>query len=81
MIVKDTFFLLKGVPNVLKLSLKEIKDYSVEKGPRKVFVILELNKNKINHFSKDKVYDLISSLEKRKGLAVVNIPDYNILLH
>ena len=76
--VKDKFNLLKSVPNILHLSSKEIKKYSIEKGPRKIFIVLELNKNRINHFTKDKVFNLITDLEKRKSIAVVNIPDYNL---
>jgi hypothetical protein len=78
MVIKDTFALLKGAPNILQLSNSEIKKYSIDNGPRKVFVVLELNKNRINHFSKEKVYSMISNLEKRKQVAVVNIPEYNL---
>ena len=78
MVVKETFTLLKGVPNILNLSAAEIKEYSIDRGPRKVFVVLDLNKNRINHFSKDKVYSLISDLEKRKQVVVVNMPEYNL---
>jgi len=78
MVVKENFTLLKSVPNILNLSATEIKKYSIDRGPRKIFIVLELNKNRINHFSKDKVYNMISDLEKRKQVAVVNIPDYNL---
>lgn len=78
MVVKENFILLKSIPNILYLKSSEIKQYSIEKGPRKVFVVLELNKNKINHFTKDKVYNIITDLNKSKRLAVVNIPDYNL---
>lgn len=78
MVIKESFILLKSVPNILNLSAAEIKKYSIERGARKVFIVLELNKNRINHFSKDKVYAMITDLEKRKQLAVVNIPDYNL---
>ena len=78
-IVKEDFKLLTGVPNILKMSAKEIKKYTVENGTRKLFVVIELNKNRMGaHFSKDKVYSLISDLEKRKSVAVVNLPEYNL---
>ncbi len=76
--IKENFILLKGVPNILNLSSKEIKSYSVSNGPRKIFIVLELNKNRINHYTKDKVYKLISDLEKRKIVAVINHPSYNL---
>lgn len=78
MVVKETFSLLKGIPNILDLSAAEIKKYSIDRGPRKVFVVLELNKNRINHFSKNKVYSMISDLEKRKQVAVINLPEYSL---
>lgn len=78
MVVKENFILLKSVPNILSLKASEIKNYSIDKGQRKVFVVLELNKAKINHFTKDKVYNIITDLNRSKRLAVVNIPDYNL---
>lgn len=78
MVVKENFILLKSIPNILKLPSASIKKYSIERGPRKIFVVLELNKNRIKHFTTEKVYGLISNLEKRKQVAVVNIPDYNL---
>ena len=53
MVVKETFSLLKGIPNILDLSAAEIKKYSIDRGPRKVFVVLELNKNQILDLLKD----------------------------
>lgn len=76
MIVKQQFDLLKGVDNVLYLSKSEINKYSVENGARKVFVVLELMKNRINHYTKDKVFDKITKLSERKYFHVVNIPSY-----
>ena len=76
MIVKQKFDLLRGIDNVLNLSSTEIKKYEVENGPRKVFVILELMKSRISHYTKDKVFSRISSLSERKNIHVVNIPNY-----
>lgn len=76
--IKQEFILLKGVQNLLNLPSKEIKKYAIENGPRKVFIVLELNKNRINHFSKEKVFSTINNLEKRKIVSVVNMPDYNL---
>lgn len=76
--IKQEFTLLKGVKNLLNLPSKDIKKYSIDNGPRKVFIVLELNKNRINHFTKDKVFNLITNLEKRKIVAIVNYPEYNL---
>lgn len=76
MIVKDKFDLLKGIDNVLKMSKSEIAKYEVENGARKVFVVLELTRGKINHYTKDKVFRKISDLKERKFLHVVNLPNY-----
>lgn len=76
MIVKQKFDLIKGVDNVLHLSKNDIEKFSIENGPRKVFVILDLMKNRINHYTKDKVFKTISELNKRQYLHIVNMPKY-----
>lgn len=80
MVIKEEFVLLKSVPNLLKLSQHELKQYSINNGPRKVFVVLELNKNKIKHFTTDAVFGMVSTLEKRRQVAVVNLPEYNLFV-
>ena len=76
--IKEKFTLLKDVPNILKLSSANIKSLSVDNGPRKIFVPLQMMSTRIDHFTKENVFSLISSIEKRRSLAVVNIPDYNL---
>lgn len=76
MIVKQKFDLLRGIDNILNLSRDDIKKYSVDKGPRKIFVILDMMKNRINHYTKDKVINTITNLKKRKHIHVLNLPDY-----
>lgn len=79
MIVKETFELLKGVPNVLNLSREELDKASVDRGPRKMFVSIDLNKDRINHYTKDKVYSFISNIKLRDNkLHVVVLPDYSL---
>jgi hypothetical protein len=78
MVVKESFILLKDIPNILRMHSPELKKYSIDRGQRKVSVILELNKNKIKHFTTEKVFSMINDLEKRKRFVVVNIPDYNL---
>ena len=76
MIVKPKFDLLKDVDNVLNMSHLEIEKYSVENGPRRVFVVIELMKNKISHYTKDRVFDKITKLSERKYIHIVNLPTY-----
>ncbi len=78
MIVKEKFDLLKGVNNIINLPASKIKSMEVENGPRKVFVVLELMKNRISHYTKDGVFNLISGLEARKKLHVVVFPTYSL---
>jgi len=77
MVVKDKFILLKNVPNILHLSPTTIKAHSVSAGQRKVFVVLEMLQDRINHYTKDRVFNLISNQKKReKTLAIVKMPSY-----
>lgn len=78
MIIKEKFDLLKGVDNILKLSSSELKNSEIENGPRKVFVVLELMKNRISHYTKDGVFNLISNLKERKQLNVVTLSNYSL---
>lgn len=76
MIVKPQFDLLKGVDNVLKLSKSQISKFEVDNGPRRVFVMIELMKKRINHYTKDRVFNKLTNLNERKFLHVVNMPNY-----
>lgn len=78
MIIKRNFDLLKGVENILNISSAEINRIQIENGPRKIFVVLELMKTRISHYTKDKMFKLIEGLESRKQLNVVNLPSYNL---
>lgn len=76
MITKEKFTLLKNIPNTLSLSKVAINKVSIKNGPRKVFVMLDMMKHKIQHFTKDKVFKLISDVNQRKNIHVVNLPNY-----
>jgi len=76
MIVKEKFSLLKDLPNILNLSKSVIDTYKVDNGPRKMFVILKLMENRINHFTKDVIMKLLSDVRRREMINVVNIPNY-----
>jgi hypothetical protein len=77
MIVKEKFDLLKGIDNVMSLSKNQIKEVSVDRGAEKIFVNLEFMKNRINHYTKDKIFKELSSSKTRDNyLHVVNLPNY-----
>lgn len=76
MIIKDKFSLLKDLPNTLDLSKSVINTYKVDGGPRKVFVILKLIENRINHFTKEPIMNLLSDIRRRERIYIVNIPNY-----
>ena len=77
-VVKESFVLLKSAPNLLRLPVSTLKSYAIPRGRKDVASVLDLNKSKINHFSKDKVYLMLEDVEKKKQFVVVNIPDYNL---
>ncbi|RLD66646.1 MAG: hypothetical protein DRI84_04330 [Bacteroidetes bacterium] len=76
MIVKEKFDLLKNVDNILRMAPSTISRYTVDNGPRRVFVMIELMKNRISHYTKDKVFNKLTNLNERKYLHVVNMPNY-----
>lgn len=79
MVIKEKFTLLKGTKNVLNLSPAYINAHSIEIGPRKVFAVaLQPIKNRIDHFSKKRIFDLVTDVKKRKSIHVVNLPTYNL---
>ena len=78
MIVKEKFDLLKGVPNILNYPQSSIKNMSIENGQRKIFVILELMTSRISHYTKPKVFKLISGIEARKSVHVITLPNYSL---
>lgn len=77
MIVKEKFDLLRNTDNVTNLSKSKVKSSEIDIGPRKIFVNLEMEQSRINHYTKDKVFKLISAKGKReKELQVVVVPEY-----
>jgi len=77
-IVKDKFGLIKGVPNVLHLSEGQIKTHRVQNGVKNLTFVLQLFRNRINHFTKDYVFEVLKNVEKQKNLEVINLPTYNL---
>ena len=78
MVIKEKFDLLKGVENVLKISRATLTGVTIDKGPRTLFVMLELMKGRINHYTKDEVFGLLSSISKREMIKVVKLPTYGL---
>jgi len=74
--IKQKFDLLKGVENVIKVSGSTVSKALVANGPRKIFVNLELERQRINHFTKDRVFNLISGITARKQVQVVKFDKY-----
>jgi len=77
MIVKDEFTLLKGIPNILNLSSSAITASRLKGGKVKVRTVLKLMGRRIEHFSKDKVYNVIKS---DTAFDIVRIPKYPLAL-
>lgn len=76
MIVKDSFKLISGVPNILNLSESIINSYyDEENSTRHIFAILQLKQKNISHFTKNAIFNLISNINKREIIKVVNF-DY-----
>jgi hypothetical protein len=77
MIVKQKFDLLRGIDNVLNVSESQLKSNLVENGPNTIFFVLDMMKNKVNHYTKDKIFKILSNEKVRdKYLHVVNLPNY-----
>ena len=77
-IVKDKFGLIKGVPNVLHLSEGQIKTHRVQNGVKNLTFVLQLFRNRINHFTKDYVFEVLKNCEKEKNIELINLPTYNL---
>ena len=77
MIIKDKFTLIKDVNNYFSMSKPELDELKIEIGPRKIFVMLDMSKTNIAHYTKDKILGLLTSIKEReKRLAVVTMPNY-----
>jgi len=76
MIVIDKFTLLKNVFNVLKLSQSEIAAREIENSSTILYANLHINARKINHFSKDYIFNQLKDPKKRNKFKVVVFSDY-----
>jgi len=77
MLIKDTFSLIKGVKNYFTMSKDELDKLKVESGDRRLFYVLGMSKNSISHYTKDRIFKLLSNTrEREKRIAVINYPEY-----
>jgi len=77
MIIKDSFRLVSGAPNLFKVSESIVKSHQQEENnPRHVFAVIELKKNSIKHFTNSVIFDLIKNKVKRESIQVVKIDSY-----
>jgi len=76
MVIKKDFVLLKGIPNILRLSGGVIKANTISGDRANLVRTIQLIEKRVSHFSTKRVFKLTSSLrDVNKTLHVVNI-DY-----
>jgi hypothetical protein len=76
MLIKEDFILLKGVNNTLGLSKKQLKSFEINKGTKKLFLVLKMMENKLNHFTKDYTLNLLSDIKRREVIKVISYKNY-----
>jgi hypothetical protein len=74
MIVKERFKLFDS-PNIIQLTRNDILRYSLPKGPTKIASVLEMVEDKVNHFTKPRIYRYLSEKALYRT-AVLIIPEY-----
>jgi hypothetical protein len=78
MITKQNFILLKDVPNVLAMSSSDLDKVKISNGLEKMRLMLDFSREGIDHFSKDKVFNLLEESKKKNKLHIVYLPTYNL---
>lgn len=78
MITKQNFILLKDVPNVLTMSSSDLDKVKISNGLEKMRLMLDFSREGIDHFSKDKVFNLLEESKKKNKLHIVYLPTYNL---
>ena len=79
MLIKDNFVLMKNVPNLLNnVTDSMLESYEKEENsPRLIFTFLKQREKVIkNHFTKKRIYKLISDIKEREKLHVVKFDTY-----
>ena len=77
MFVKKSFRLVSGAPNILNIPSGAIKGLiQEENSPRNIHSFLELKKNSIKHFTKDRIYKFLSTESEANLIQAVTIEEY-----
>lgn len=78
MVIKDKFILMKNVDNLLTVSKNALASYEREENsPRNVFTFLKQREKQIkNHFTKNRIFKLISDIREREDLSIVAFDNY-----
>ena len=75
--IKDKFNLLKDVPNTFNISSVKLNSYAIPKGPAKIFNTLKLIEDRINHFTKKKVFSTLDEIKtNKKVFSLVKMENY-----
>jgi len=77
MVIKDAFSLLKDVPNILNLPGTVIRSNAIPDGQKTLAATLKLIERRIDHFTKERIYHIISSSDLKK-IDVVSLENYNL---
>lgn len=78
MITKENFVLLKDIPNVLSMTVSELDTVAIPNSIEKMTLMLNFSRDGIDHFSKDKVFNLLEDPKKKNKIHVVYLPTYNL---
>ena len=77
MFVKKSFRLVGGATNSLNIPSKTINELIQEENtPKNIQAFLELKKNSIKHFAKDRIYNLLSNPKEVKLIQAITIEEY-----
>lgn len=79
MIIKDKFELLKNEPNLIDYPVSKLRNLRYAMGNKIIFVNLNQISNRINHFTKDRIFSEISNVKEReKKQIIINDPSYTL---
>ena len=77
MFVKKSFRLVSGAPNILNIPSGAIKGLiQEENSPKNIHSFLELKKNSIKHFTKERIYKFLSTEAEANLIQAVTIEEY-----
>ena len=81
MIIKEKFSLLKETSNILYLSQSKIESLEIPHANQRLFAIIKMIQNRINHFTKNKVFNLMKRISLREqNISVIDYKDYPLIV-